>query len=216
MITGSSLDVGKAAAAMVAREGAQVVLNDIDEECSDCREVEVMVAQAIERFGRIDILINTAENHLDTSRFLEEISLEEWRRVVDRCLTTQFLCCQRVVPHMKAHKYGRIVNVSAMAGASGESPHCSPSYSAARAGMLALTRQLALELGPAGITVNAIVEDDLICDSAIRSSVVAEDIASIIVFLASDDASYITGETIPCKAGRLRADQQRGPVTGDR
>ena len=229
LITGANLGIGRSAAVVMAQEGAQVVLNDVDEghsaqgaeetrfagiealrvkaDVTVRREVEVMVAQAIERFGRIDILINSAGSRLDTSPFIEEISLQDWRRVVHQCLTTPFLCCQRVVPHMQTRGYGRIVNLSPMARVSGNPLLESCSYSAARAGVSALTRQLALELGPAGITVNAIVEDDLVCDSAIHSVAAAEEIASIIVFLSSDDASYITGETVHCKSGLLRADR---------
>ncbi|HBY92904.1 MAG: SDR family oxidoreductase [Ardenticatenaceae bacterium] len=249
LVTGAGRGIGKAAAMMMAREGAVVVFNDIrDDLLAQAREeatavgtevlainadvtrrpaVKAMVDQVIKSFGKIDILVNNVGGSLRTPRFIEQISLTDWWRVIDLCLTTQFLCCQAVVPHMQARKYGRIVNVSSVAGTFGEPLIWSPSYSAAKAGVLALTRQLALELGPDGITVNAIAQGDTTSERTqeiwasglwpetmeelnqryqrypIKRPATPEEIAAVIVFLASDDSGYITGETVNCNGGQF-------------
>jgi NAD(P)-dependent dehydrogenase (short-subunit alcohol dehydrogenase family) len=241
IVTGSSDGIGKAAALILAREGGQVVLNARGRERLEAARVEVgrvgkpplvvagdvtqgavvkqLVGETLQQFGRVDILVNNAGggSHL---RFLEEITEEDWDQVLDSNLKSAFQCCQAVVPTMKRQQSGRIVNVSSVAGRN-VSRLSGPQYSSAKAGLLGLTRHLAQDLGPFGITVNAVAPGPTLVDRvakkwALRSAedrarILAniplgrlaqpEEVATVIAFLASDDARYVTGVTIDVNGG---------------
>ncbi|HBY92897.1 MAG TPA: hypothetical protein DEP84_02870 [Chloroflexi bacterium] len=244
LITGSSRGIGRATALMMAREGADIVVNGRSEEriwnvvaeieslgrralaapadVGVTSEVNAMVERAVETFGRIDILVNNAGGTFPAPyRFFLDYSLEDWWKVVDLNLTSQFLCCRAVVPHMKKNNWGRIIGVSSIAAVWGVPTLWSPAYCAAKAGVLGLTKQLALELGPYGITINAVSPVDTITERMeelssgtsawpesgeetvaryktypLRRLAEATEVASVILFLSSEEASYISGENL--------------------
>ncbi len=179
--------------------------------------VRGLVERMVERFGRLDILINNAAAAYST-RF-EQIAEEEWRRAIDVNLTAAFLCIQAAVPAMKANRYGRVVNLSSTAGKS-VSTLGGAHYTASKAGLLGLTRAAAKELGPYGITVNAVcpglIDTELTREHATPEQLAAyargfpvqrlgtaAEVAELICFLASEDAGYITGAAIDINGGDL-------------
>jgi NAD(P)-dependent dehydrogenase (short-subunit alcohol dehydrogenase family) len=184
---------------------------------AEAATVRSLVETVVGRFGRLDILVNNAAAAYST-RFAQ-ISEEEWRRAVDVNLTAPFLCIQAVLPAMKAQGYGRIVNLSSTAGKS-VSTLGGAHYTASKAGLLGLTRAAAKELGPYGITVNAVCPG-LIDTELTREHATAEELASharsfpvqrlgtaaevadLICFLASEEAGYITGASIDINGGDL-------------
>lgn len=241
IVTGSSDGIGKAAALIFAREGGQVVLNARGQDrleaartalqavgkpplviagnVSQAAVVERLVGETLQQFGRIDILVNNAGGGT-LLRFLEEVTEEDWDLTVDSNLKSAFLCCKGMAPAMKRQQSGRIVNVSSVAGRN-VSRLSGPQYTSAKAGMLGLTRHLAQDLGPFGITVNAVApgptlvdrvarkwalrtEDDrarILANIPLGRLAAAEEVAAVIAFLASDDAAYVTGVTIDVNGG---------------
>ena len=241
IITGSSDGIGRAAALIFAREGGQVVLNArgrdrleaarasvqavgkpplvVAGDVSQAPVVERLVGETLQHFGRVDILVNNAGGGTSL-RFLEEVTAEDWDLTVNSNLKSAFLCCQAVAPAMKRQRSGRIVNVSSVAGRN-VSRLSGPQYSSAKAGVLGLTRHLAQDLGPLGITVNAVAPGPTLVDRVAkkwslrteedRSHILEniplgrlaqpEEVATVIAFLASGDASYVTGVTIDVNGG---------------
>ncbi len=241
IITGSSDGIGKAAALIFGREGGQVVLNArgpdrleaaraavqavgkpplvVAGDVSQATVVQRVVGETLQHFGRVDILVNNAGGGTSL-RFLEEVTADDWALTIDSNLTSAFLSCQAVAPAMKRQRYGRIVNVSSVAGRN-VSRLSGPQYSSAKAGMLGLTRHLAQDLGSFGITVNAVAPGPTLVDRVARKWTLRseedrshilgniplgrlaqpEEVAAVIAFLASDDASYVTGVTIDVNGG---------------
>src|SRR4030042_4985662 len=177
IITGAAQGIGQATAMRFAREGAHVVVCDINVEgvkkvsqdimalgqkslwfemdVSNFSQVEEMVKKTIEAFERIDILVNNAGGSFNLPDKIEEITDEIWDKVVNVNLKGVFICSRAVAPYMKRQKSGRIVNISSKAGKYyGELSGLK--YVSAKAGVMGLTRQLARDLGPFGITANAI------------------------------------------------------------
>jgi NAD(P)-dependent dehydrogenase (short-subunit alcohol dehydrogenase family) len=184
---------------------------------ADAAAVNGMVERVLERFGRLDVLVNNAALALST-RF-ERIDEAEWRSAIEVNLTAVFLCTRAAVPAMKASGYGRIVNVSSTAGKS-VSTLGGAHYTASKAGLLGLTRAAAKELGPHGITVNAVcpglIDTELTREHATAEELAAycrtfpvprlgtpEEVADLICFLASDRAGYITGASVDINGGDL-------------
>jgi NAD(P)-dependent dehydrogenase (short-subunit alcohol dehydrogenase family) len=167
----------------------------------------------------VDILVNNAGGGTSL-RYLEEVTEDDWKLTIDSNLKSAFLCCRAVTPPMKRQRYGRIVNVSSVAGRN-VSRLSGPQYSSAKAGMLGLSRHLAQDLGPFGITVNAVAPGPTLVDrvakkwalrsEADRAHILSniplgrlaepEEVATVIAFLASDDARYVTGVTIDVNGG---------------
>ena len=212
-LTGIRGGGGKTAPAAGRNARVVVLAGDI----ADAVTVRSLVEAVVGRFGRLDILVNNAAAAYST-RFAQ-ISEEEWRRAVDVNLTAPFLCIQAALPSMKARGYGRIVNLSSTAGKS-VSTLGGAHYTASKAGLLGLTRAAAKELGPYGITVNAVcpglIDTELTREHATAEELAghartfpiqrlgtAAEVADLICFLASEEAGYITGASIDINGGDL-------------
>jgi NAD(P)-dependent dehydrogenase (short-subunit alcohol dehydrogenase family) len=206
-----------AAAARLGESGAGERVLVLPGDVASSATVRAMVGQALDRFGRLDVLVNNAAAAYST-RF-EQIGEEEWRRAVDVNLTAAFLCIQAALPAMKANRYGRVVNLSSTAGKS-VSTLGGAHYTASKAGLLGLTRAAAKELGPYGITVNAVcpglIDTELTREHATPEELAvhassfpvprlgtAAEVAELIAFLASERAGYITGAAIDINGGDL-------------
>ena len=236
LVTGAARGLGRAAAARLHERGASVAVNVRGEDRAEqaAREIgegvlavpgdvavaggpEAMVRQTLDRFGRIDILINNAALPL-TTRF-ERITAEEWRQVMEVNLTAPFLLMQAVLPAMKQQHYGRIVNISSTAGRM-VSTLGGAHYTTSKTGLLGLTRAAAKELGLFGITVNAICPG-MIDTELTRENAPAElldrlaqgfpvprlgtsgEVADLVCFVASERAGYITGASLDINGGDL-------------
>jgi len=236
LITGAARGLGRAVAIRLRERGALVAVNmrGTDRAAAVAREIgdgvlaapgdiavdgvpAAVVARTLERFGRLDILVNNAALPL-TTRF-EQISAEEWRRAMEVNLTAPFLLIQAALPAMKRQRYGRIVNISSTAGRM-VSTLGGAHYTTSKTGLLGLTRAAAKELGQFGITVNAIcpgmIDTELTRESA--SGEILErlaqgypvprlgtslEVADLICFAASERAGYITGASLDINGGDL-------------
>jgi NAD(P)-dependent dehydrogenase (short-subunit alcohol dehydrogenase family) len=236
IVTGAARGLGRAAASRLRERGALVAVNVRDAVRAEAtaRAIggdvlavpgdiaaagvpEAIARQTLDRFGRIDILINNAALPL-TTRF-EQISAAEWRHALDVNLTAPFLLTQAVLPAMKRQQYGRIVNISSTAGRM-VSTLGGAHYTASKTGLLGLTRAAAKELGKYGITVNAIcpgmIDTELTRESASADVLdrlahsypvprlgTALEVADLICFAASERAGYITGASLDINGGDL-------------
>ena len=209
-----------------------VVLGDI----ADPIAAEAMVAAAIATFGQLDILVNNAAAPQGADRQdIEDVPLEVFDRVIDVNLRGTFHMCRAAVPHMRRRRYGRIVNIASMAGLT--AAPSSVAYSASKAGVIGLTRALSMDLGPWGITVNALCPGLVATSRAImdpspdldveetlrmRGRVIpvgrvgsTEDIAAAARFLASPESGYITGQALPIDGGGLTPFPLRHPASSE-
>jgi len=204
-------------AAKIAARGGEALVAACD--VLDTAQVETMVKNAIAKWGRIDILVNNAGLGTPTMP-VEEIPPQDWDQTVALNLKSAFLCVRAVAPFMKKQKYGRIVNVSSFAGRN-YSRISGPHYGAAKAGLLGFTKHLAMELGPFGVCTNSVAPSIVLTDRVKkkwearteeeRKNVLAgiplrrlaqpEEVATVIAFLASDDASYVNGVCIDINGG---------------
>ena len=186
--------------------------------------IEAAVAQAVKRFGRLDILVNVAGGALHTPYKFQEVDDASWDKVVDVNLKGSFLCCQVVVEQFrKQGGGGKVVNVSALAGRwLGSLAGCH--YTAAKAGAIGRTRHLAHELGPEGIYVNAIApsitlasqrtvdlwkarpeeyKSKVLSEIPLRRLSAPEEVAAGVIFLCSDEVRHLTGVTLDINGGRF-------------
>jgi len=245
LVTGAAHGFGRTIALSLASLGAHVVACDVQKgeldetarlaraqatpldarvlDVSDRQAVHAMVAGLLRTAGRIDILVNDAGGVLgQVGRPLEEISDADWRAIFAVNLDGAFYCAQAVAPAMKAARYGRIINISSGAGL-GISLTGIQAYASAKAGQIGLTRQLAHELGPWGITVNNVApgfvrsnptterqwqsygeegQRRLVENIALKRLGTPEDIAGGVLFFASEQAGWITGQTLAIDGGR--------------
>jgi len=228
IVTGSAQGMGYAIAHALLKEGASVLINDIDQERIDQavkelkndfqnvvgkkvdvtnkEEVEKMVKEVVDLWGGIDILVNNAGGALFTPHKLEEIKEKDWDLVLNVNLKGAFFCCQAVIPKMVEKGKGSIVNISALA-AHWRASLAGVQYTAAKAGVEGLTRQLAYDWGPYGIRVNAVAptvtitgkrveelwqkkdekeKERIISQIPLRRLSRPEEIASVLLFLSSD------------------------------
>jgi 3-oxoacyl-[acyl-carrier protein] reductase len=244
IVTGAGRGMGLAIARALYQEGARVAIIDVDEkgafeaaqqldgkyervigrrvDVTNKAEVIHLVEEVKKLWGSVDILVNNAGGALNTPYVLEEIEEKDWNLVVDVNLKGAFLCCQAVIPEMAKQGGGAIVNISALAG-HWRASLAGVQYTAAKAGVEGLTRQLAYDWGKSGIRVNAVAPTVTMTGDRIQSlwdgkseeekkkvfSAIPlgrlgtpEEVASVVVFLASDESSYITGITIDVSGGR--------------
>lgn len=244
IVTGAARGMGYAIAKALFDEGAKVLIVDIDEQAvtaaataldadggrvmgrkvdvTNKKQIQDLTREVVSAWGGIDILVNNAGGALFTPHILEEVQEKDWNLVVDVNLKGAFLFCQAVIPAMQKRGGGSIVNISALA-AHWRASLAGVQYTAAKAGVEGLTRQLAYDWGKSGIRVNAVAptvtltgdrvealweskseEEKKKVLSAIplgRMSTPAE-VASVVVFLACDESSYVTGITIDVSGGR--------------
>ena len=236
IVTGAARGLGRAAAERLRERGASVAVNVRDRERAEslAREIgenvlavpgdiaadgvpEEIVRQTLERFGRIDILVNNAA--LARSTRFPDLSAEEWRHALEVNLTAPFLLTKAALPAMKAQHYGRIINISSTAGRT-VSTLGGAHYTASKAGLLGLTRAAAKELGQFGITVNAVcpgmIDTELTRENATPELLArlaasypvprlgtALEVADLICFAASEEAGYITGASFDINGGDL-------------
>jgi len=189
----------------------------------DAEQVDALVARTVEEFGRIDILINNAAGLFFAKA--EDISPNGWRTLIDSCLTTAFLCSRAAFPYFVRQGGGRILNVSSTAA---DHPHPGGAhYAAAKAAMNSLTQTLAVEWGPHNIQVNGVSPGPVLTsgsrftDPTERGKVeaelpggkiaTAEELAEVVLSLATTETSYLTGETVRVDGG-LRAPLERSGV----
>jgi 3-oxoacyl-[acyl-carrier protein] reductase len=238
IITGAAgAGIGQATARRFAEEGANVVISDTHPRRTDevaqaiaaeygvktlgvlCdvlsrEQVEALVQRALDAFGQVDILVNNAGRNV-LSR-LVDMTDEQWDTVINVCLRGTFYCCRAVLKPMIQQQRGNIVSLSSVAGLRGSEQQAH--YSAAKAGIIGLTRTLALEVAPYNIRVNAIAPgliyndflrriypDDFFDQAASRTPLgrmgQPRDIANAILYLVSDEGSYMTGQTLSVNGG---------------
>jgi NAD(P)-dependent dehydrogenase (short-subunit alcohol dehydrogenase family) len=228
LVTGASRGIGHDLALALAHAGAQVVsgarnIGEFDEEdihsveldVRDRASVDAAVASTIERFGQLDVLVNNAG--LGTNHDALDASEDEWDELMAVNLKGAFLVSQAAGRHMVERGYGRIVNMSSQAAAVGLRRHAA--YSASKAGLEGLTRVLALEWAPHGVTVNAVAPTfirtpgtaERLDDPAFLKEVLARiplgrvgtttEVAAAVIFLASPAASLVNGALLPVDGG---------------
>jgi len=240
LVTGASRGIGRAIALRLASEGANVVVNYnantsaanavareiealgrqasvVQADVATPADVERLVQSALEKFGRIDVLVNNAGITRDT--LIMRMSEDDWDAVLDTNLKSAFLVTKAVLRPMLRQRSGRIVNIASISGVMGNAGQAN--YSASKAGLMGLTRSTAREVASRNITCNAVaagVIDTEIWQGVPEAAIQAmlqmipagrkgtpEDIAQAVAFLASDAASYITGQVLNVDGGMVMA-----------
>jgi NAD(P)-dependent dehydrogenase (short-subunit alcohol dehydrogenase family) len=239
LVTGGGAGIGAACVARLAASGVRVTLMDRNADraaggaasartaaadvvpfvgdAAEPDDVSAAVEATRRRWGRIDVLVTCAGGFRQPGP-LHEVRLREWEDLLAGNLTATFLACRAVLPTMRGQRYGRIVNVASMAARTALT-HSAHGYTAAKAGVLALSRQLAVEVAADGVTVNAVAPGvvlsprvarlgpdrlrELADATPMRRTGTPEEVASAVCFLAGPDASYITGATLDVNGGRF-------------
>src|SRR5689334_5729671 len=238
IVTGGARGIGRATALLLAERGAKVVINynkSPDEANSAIEEIKArggtalavqadvsvaadaqrLVDEAVKQFGRLDILVNNAGITRDT--LIMRMSEADWDAVLDTNLKGAYLCAKAAIRPMLKAKGGRIINLSSVSGQAGSGGQAN--YSAAKAGLIGLTKALAREVGSRNITVNAVapgfIETDMtnVLAEEFKKKILdqiplerfgkVEDVAEAVAFLASDAANYITGQVLAVNGGMV-------------
>jgi 3-oxoacyl-[acyl-carrier protein] reductase len=240
IVTGGARGIGKATVIRFAAEGASVLLTDLQRDAAESAAREIAEATgatvypfigdvsskaddlatiqfALEKMGGIDILVNNAGVYYEEP--FEEITEDRWNEVMNIDLKGTFLMCQAAAPHMKEKRSGVIVNMASTNGLAGEWGYAH--YNAAKAGVVLLTKTLAIELGPYNIRVNCVCPGYIVTETTqamdseefvqnyintkipLRRLGQPEEVASVIAFLASDEASFVHGTSILIDGGQL-------------
>ncbi|MCI5704518.1 elongation factor P 5-aminopentanone reductase [Candidatus Pseudoscillospira sp. SGI.172] len=231
LVTGGSRGIGAAVARRLAADGYRVAVNyhfaraqaeslaeelggiAVQADVSDSAQVQKMVDTVLEKFCQLDILVCNAG--VAWQGLLQDMRDEEWRKVLGTDLDGVFFCCRAVLPHMIGQKSGKIVTMSSMWGQVGAS--CEAAYSAAKAGVIGLTRALAKEVGPSGISVNCVAPGviDTEMNQKLGQEALAElaeetplgrlgtaaDVAGCVSFLCSPAADFVTGQVLSANGG---------------
>jgi NAD(P)-dependent dehydrogenase (short-subunit alcohol dehydrogenase family) len=240
IVTGAARGLGLSIAEHLGAQGAHVLICDLDAcaldaardglrergvdvrsamcNVADAAHVDALMSECRERFGRLDVLVNNAGGSAHTPLKIEDVTEEHFTRVMDWNVRGTFLCIQRALPLFAGTGGGSIVNISSIAGRSG-SELVSPQYSAAKAGIIGMSRNLAKHLGPRGIRVNVIApgfiksgervdaiwrtrdETAVLAQVALRRRGEMAEIGQAALFLASDMSSYITGAVLDVNGG---------------
>ena len=180
---------------------------------SNFESVKKNLKKIIDKEFTIDILINNAG--ITQDNIIARMTIDEWNKVIQTNLTGYFNCCRHIIRHMIKNKYGRIINISSIIGSNGNIGQIN--YSASKAGLVGLTKSLSKEVGSRNITVNSVApgfiktdmtqdlhdsnKDKFLKDISLKRFGEVEDVAHLVSFLASDKASYITGQTINIDGG---------------
>ncbi len=243
IITGAAHGIGKAYARRFAEEGAQVVIADIDAQGGEATakalldagvsawaratnvtsysNVEGLMRETLNKFGKIDVLLNNAAIYVTQKLWkgpVEELALEEWDRVIEVNLKGVFLCSKAVIPIMKRQRQGKIINIASgtFFSGSGNMPH----YTTAKGGVVALTRVMARQLGDWNINVNCMTPGSTMSEENVTDDVRARrsegvnkrafkrietpaDIVGTALFLASSDSDFMTGQLLVVEGGAI-------------
>lgn len=236
VITGASRGIGAACALRFGQAGWNVVINynrseweafqlaqkiqelganalAVKADVANPQEVHFLAQEALREFGKIDVLINNAG--VSFMGLLTDMSYEDWRKLMSVDFDSVFLCCREILPHMIRRHQGAILNISSMWGQVGAS--CEAAYSAAKAGVIGLTKALAKEVGPSGIRVNCIAPGVICTDmnqslspdilESLRQDTPLEvlgspaDVANTAFFLSSPESAFITGQVLGVNGG---------------
>ncbi|MEZ4217849.1 MAG: SDR family NAD(P)-dependent oxidoreductase [Myxococcota bacterium] len=232
VVTGASSGIGAATARRLAREGAKLVLGDVEvgggervaaetgarfrrTDVTDEAQVARLVEAAVDAHGRLDVLVNNAG--IMGAGTLPDLDADTWHRVIAIDLDSVFYGCRAALPHLRAAGGGAIVNTASISGIGGD--YALPAYNAAKAGVVNLTRALAIEHADQGIRVNCVCPGpidtpmtdvakaiDAVMDEYAKAIPMArfgtaDEVASAIAFLASDDATYVTGHALVVDGG---------------
>ena len=236
MVTGASRGIGRETARQLAAKGWRVMIHFHKSEAqarglcqelaglgadvslfgadlSDPAKAQQLVDAALERFGRIDLLVNNAG--IAQQKLFTDLTDEDWLTMLHTDLSSVFYCCRAALPHMIRRKSGKIINFSSIWGIAGAS--CEVHYSAAKAGVIGLTKALAKEVGPSGIQVNCIAPGVIATEmnshltpetlEALREETPLErmgtpgDVARCVLFLAGDGGDFITGQILSPNGG---------------
>ena len=235
VVTGGAAGIGLACVERLAEDGATVVLVDRDAaaagqvaettggvvasaaDAADADAVAALFQDVVRTHGRLDVLVNGAGGYT-SAPLIEDLAPDEWDSVVAWNLRSAYLCCREAVPAMRAAGYGRIVNIASISGRTATAG-ISLAYSAAKAGVMGLTRGLALELATAGVTVNAVspglvlsprVEqlqahriDEILAAIPMGRAGTPAEIADVVWYLSTPGSSYVTGANIDVNGGRF-------------
>ena len=235
IVTGAGSGIGAGIAAQLARQGAKVIVCDLDggkaeesagrisaaggraasvqADITNWADVQGMVEKTMELFGAVDILVNNAGALKDNS--ILKMPLEDWDLVINTCLKGSWLCSKGVLGHMRSQGFGRVVNITSRAwlGNPGQS-----NYSAAKAGVVGLTRSLALEFAPYGITINIVApgfieapmarrlppetQEKVINAQPIKHPGRIDDVSNAVLYFCDEETGYITGQILYVDGGR--------------
>jgi len=236
-ITGSATGLGRRIAQELAAQGAHVVVNYVNSkekaiefgsfleetygaetllvqgDVSRYEDSQRMVRESFERFGQIDLLVNNAGPFIFKRISVVDYATDDWRYMVDGNLNSVFYLCKLIVPHMRERGFGRIVNIGFERAETAPAWVGYSAYAAAKAGLVSLTKTLAVEEAPRGITVNMVCPGDIVdhwkeadiaaarlvpdSNSPVGRMGTGEDIARVVAFLCDDKSDFVTGAVIP-------------------